>query len=94
MAPPAQPYINIQTGHTAGTIVVGSSFSWYNSGGISCTVTNVGAWCSDSSYGPISAGASESATATTIGNFSYVSACLEVNSPIIIVHPVHPVHPK
>ncbi len=93
MAPPAQPYINIQTAHVSGTISVGGSFYWYNSGAGSCTVSNVSGWCTASSYGPIAAGGSESATvnsAISAGSYSFTCPCCEVNQPSIGIHGGHP----
>lgn len=94
MAPPAEPYINIQTAITMGTIVVGEGFSWYNSGSINCTVSNVGGWCTSSSYGPIAGGQSAPATVSSSitpgSNYSYSSPCCEVGSPVVHVHGTRP----
>jgi hypothetical protein len=84
---PAQPYIDLVTGTTHGTIDSGGSFSWYNSkaaGGSACSVSNVGTWCTASSYGPINAQASMSASVTSgiaTGSYSWVCPCCEVGSP-------------
>jgi len=94
MAPPAQPYVVIQSGLTMGMIILNAPFSWYNSGGGSCTVSNVGNWCQNSSYGPIAGGASVQATPTVMGNFSYTSPCCQANNPVIHVNPIHPAPKK
>lgn len=94
MAPPAQPYIVIQSGLTMGTIYVDSPFSWYNSGSGNCTVSNVGSWCENSSYGPIAGGGSASATPTTSGSYSYLSPCCQANNPVIHVNPIRPAAEK
>ena len=93
--PPAEPYIDIQTGFTSGTIYDGGTFNWYNSGGGSCTVGNVGGWCTQSSFNAIPAGGSASATVKNVtGSFSYSSACYQGNSPVVHINPTHPVAVK
>ena len=93
MTPPAQPYITIQTARVSGTISVGGTFSWYNSGTSPCTVSNVSPWCTASSYGPIAPGGSASATvnsAISAGSYSFACPCCEVNQPSIGIHGGHP----
>ena len=88
MPVPTPPYVTIQTGVVTGTILAGRAFSWYNdatSG--SCTVT--ADWCTMPNN-VVQAGMSQQATASSVpGNYGYGSPCLQVPSPIIIVHPVH-----
>ena len=96
MAPPTGPYVNIQSGFTSGTIGASQQFSWYNSGSGDCTVSNVGGWCTASSYGPITGGQSASATVKTgilTGNYNYTSPCCQVNTPVHVVG-THPEHEK
>jgi|SRR5579859_4655114 len=85
MAPPASPYVNIQSGFTSGTIMAGGTFSWYNSGSGNCSVSNVGNWCTASGYGPIAGGQSMQATVQggiVTGSYNYSSPCQEVNMPV------------
>jgi hypothetical protein len=92
MAPPTGPYVNIQSGFTSGTIAAGQPFSWYNSGAGNCTVSNVGTWCTASSYGPITGGQSMSATVKTgipTNNYNFTSPCNQGNAVVHVVgtHP-------
>ena len=98
MAPPAQPYVDIVSGITYGTILAGSSFSWYNSKqpgpNSSCTVTGTAIWCTGGSYGPIAAQASMTATVKSnlaSASYQWGCSCCLIGSPS---SPVHGVHPK
>jgi hypothetical protein len=83
---PAEPYVNIQTGAVYGTITSGGTFSWYNPTAANCTVSNVGSWCTESSYGPIPPGASVFATVKpglVPGNYPFTCPCTQVGQPSI-----------
>lgn len=100
MAPPAEPYIDIVTGHTYGNIDSPGTFSWYNSKAIgqnSCTVAGTGNWCDSSSYGPISP--QSSVTASVLPglpstNYPWACPCCMLGNPSAPVHGVHPFPPK
>ena len=100
MGAPAEPYIDIVTGRTYGTIDSPGSFSWYNSkasGGNSCTVSNTSSWCTGSSYGPIAAQSSVSAdvkSGLSSASYGWSCPCCELGSPSSPVHGVHPFPPK
>jgi hypothetical protein len=86
--PPSPPYINIQTAAVVGTIESGASFHWYNPTSVSCTVSNVGSWCTQSSYGPIPPGASLAATVKsgiTPGNYPFTCPCTQIGEPSVHV---------
>ena len=91
MAPPNPPYVNIQTGFTDGTINANGQFYWWNSGGGNCTVSNVGSWCTQSTYGPMAGGQSMQATVSNVstGSYSYSSPCQQTNQPVRVIggHP-------
>ncbi len=78
--------INCVTGAVVGTLRENSSFDWINPNttGGSCLVSNVGTWCTASSYSvPQAASASSpgkiSATTQSItGDFSFTCPCLNV----------------
>ncbi len=97
MPAPAQPYIDIVTGQTYGTINSGGSFSWYNSkpsGGSSCTVSGTGNWCTASSYGPIAAQSSMGASVLgglPSANYPWACPCCALGNPS---SPIHGGHPK
>jgi len=83
--------INVVTGAVSGTIGSNSSFEWENPNTTgSCQVTDVGAWCSSSSYAvpaAASAGSPGKVSANTLnvsGNFSFSSPCC--NDPNARVH--------
>jgi hypothetical protein len=86
--PPADPYVNIQTAAVSGTIDSGDPFSWYNPTSGSCTVSNVSSWCTASSYGPIAAGQSASATAKSglsTGTYNFTCPCCQSAQPSVHV---------
>jgi hypothetical protein len=83
--------INVVTGVLTGSIGSNSSFEWENpntSG--SCEVSDVGAWCTSSSYtvpAAASAGSPGKVSANTqnvSGNFSFTSPCC--NAPNSRIH--------
>jgi hypothetical protein len=85
--------INVVTGAVLGTIGSNAPFEWLNPNttGGSCTVSNVGTWCTASSYSvPQAASASSpgKASATTLdvaGDFSFTSGCFG-NYPVPRIH--------
>jgi hypothetical protein len=90
--PPAEPYVDLQSGETSGTISSGNPFSWYNSTAGSCTVSDVSDWCTASSYGPISSGASASATVKSgiaSGDYDFTCPCCQAGQPSVHVSPGH-----
>ncbi len=83
--------IDVTTGVQTGSIGSNSTFEWHNpSTGGSCQVTDVGAWCSSSSYtvpAAASAGSPGRVSANTqnvSGNFSFSSPCC--NAPNARIH--------
>jgi len=78
--------INCVTAVVTGTITEGSSFDWINpntSGG-SCLVSNVGGWCTASSYSvpqassPTSPGSLSATAKDVTGTFSFTCPCLNI----------------
>jgi hypothetical protein len=73
--------ITVQSGAVSGTIGGNATFEWLNTSTTGdCLVSNVGSWCTDSSYSVPKATAQGSGriTATTLnvnGNFTYSSTC-------------------
>jgi hypothetical protein len=79
--------INCVTGVVTGTLRENASFDWINpntSGG-NCLVSDVGGWCTASSYSvpqassPTSPGSISATTKDLTGTFSFMCPCL--NSP-------------
>jgi len=90
MAPPATPYVDIRTGSCVPSnaeIPRNATFRWYNSnpqGGLSCSVTIAGTWCSAPSN-PIAAQASAPSTVastTADGFYNWSSECCMSAQPV------------
>lgn len=96
MAVPQEPFIDIQNATQYGTITPGTNFSWYNAGlSGNCTVTILGGWCEQSSYGPILPGNSALAmvsSSASPGDYNWSSGCCQNVQPVRVSggHPVPP----
>jgi hypothetical protein len=92
MPPPPPPYVDIKTGFSnppGMEVPRGGSFSWYNSnppGGLSCTVTISGNWCTPPyPKGPIQPqGSAQSNVAvdTPDGFYNWSSECCLLAQPV------------
>jgi hypothetical protein len=79
------PSVNVVTAVQSGTIGSSSSFEWHNPNTTgSCDVTNVGIWCTASSYsvpaatGPGAPGKTSASTLNVSGDFGFTSPCCDV----------------
>lgn len=85
--------VTVQTGSVSGTINSNGTFDWENTSTTStCLVSNVGGWCTNSSYSvpkaasPGSPGKISATTLNVSGNFSYSSTCYNApGQPVIKV---------
>jgi hypothetical protein len=85
------PSINVVTGAVSGTIGSNSDFEWHNPNTTgSCEVTDVGAWCTASSYSvpaataPGAPGKSYASTLNVSGYFGFTCPCC--NAPNARIH--------
>jgi hypothetical protein len=89
MSAPSGTYVNVVTGAVSGEITSGQSFSWYNPKTTgSCSVSNVGSWCSAASFGPIAADSYVTTTASSglsTGTYDFTCACCELDQPSVHV---------